>query len=247
MLRNLHISPAHICTCFLILIASSGAAQDTQLVSNDSLSKGLKKVMQDLEVLKRFKFSGYVQVQFQHADVKGVKTFSGGDFPDDVQNRFTVRRGRLKLTYTGDVTQVVLQIDVTERGVFARDAYLKLTDPWTKWMSLTTGLFVRPFGKELVYSSSQRESPERARMIQVLFPGERDVGMMFGVQPPAAHKLHLLKLETGFVNGAGANLDFDGRLDFFGRLTASETDEARKLNYRGSVSFYAGGVLQSMF
>lgn len=244
MLRNLHLSPAALCISFFILMSRPGVPQDTQPLTNDSLAMGLKKVMNDLEVLKRFKFSGYIQVQFQHAETKGAKTFAGGDFPADVQNRFTIRRGRLKLTYSREVTKVVLHIDATERGVFVKDAYLKLSDPWTKWMSLTTGLFIRSFGHELIYSSSLRESPERARITQILFPGERDVGAMFGVQAPADNRLHLLKLETGFVNGAGANLEFDGRLDFFGGLSATETDEAKKINYRAGISFYTGGVLQ---
>lgn len=243
MLRNLpYLHPALL---VLIFFAFAATAQDAQPVSNDSLAKGLKKVMNELEVLKRFKISGYAQVQFQHADTAGVKTFAGGDFPSDVQNRFTVRRGRLKFSYNGDVTQVVFQIDATERGVNIKDAYLKLSDPWIKWMSLTAGLFVRPFGYELLYSSSQRESPERARMIQVLFPGERDVGAMVSIQPPADNKLHLLKLDGGFVNGAGPNLEFDGRMDAFGRLSVTEASEQKKFNYRAGFSFYVGGVEQT--
>src|SRR6185295_8963672 len=103
----------------------------------DTLATKLQKVMSDLALLKKLKFTGYIQVQYQHADEEGIRTFAGGDFPTHAQNRFTVRRGRLKLVYEGDVTQVTLQIDATERGVVLKDAFLKLSEPWTKWLSLT--------------------------------------------------------------------------------------------------------------
>src|SRR5262245_46998567 len=69
-------------------------------------------------------FSGYIQPQFQMADTEGAKTtFSGGDFPPHSNNRFMLRRARLKLDYliaTDDAYPKFLftfQVDATERGV----------------------------------------------------------------------------------------------------------------------------------
>ncbi|HXH17816.1 MAG TPA: hypothetical protein VNJ07_01940 [Chitinophagales bacterium] len=227
----------------LFLVTYSVPAQEVP--SPDTLTAEVRKVKNDLAVLKKLKLSGYIQVQYQHADLPGLKTFAGGDFQADSKNRFIVRRGRIRMVYEGDVTQVTFQIDATEKGVGIRDVFFKLTEPKKKWVSLTAGLFIRPFNYELIYSSTLRESPERARMNQILFPGERDVGAMVTVHPPAENKLHLLKLEAGFVNGAGLNLDFDNRLDAFGRVSAAEWDEAKRFNYRAGVSFYSGGVRQS--
>src|SRR3546814_4643929 len=42
-------------------------------------------------------FSGYVQALFQKASAPGIRSFSGGDFEEHVDQRFTVRRGRMKL------------------------------------------------------------------------------------------------------------------------------------------------------
>ncbi|HOZ91505.1 MAG TPA: porin, partial [Bacteroidia bacterium] len=138
-----------------------------------------------LEKLSRIKISGYIQAQFQFADSAGQQSFNGGNFPAGVDKRFTVRRGRLKVQYDGkpiskgwSITQYVLQIDATEKGLALKDAYVKLTDPWVGWLSLTTGMQNRPFGYEIPFSSSTRESPERGRMSQIIFPGERDLGMM---------------------------------------------------------------------
>lgn len=226
----------------LLLLSATVMPQEARQNSDDTLTTRLQK---EVAVLKKLKLSGYVQAQYQHAGERGIKTFAGGDFPAQVRNRFTVRRGRIKVTYENEVTHVTLQIDVTERGVAVRDAFLKLSDPWTKWLSLTGGLFVRPFNYELLYSSSLRESPERARVTQVLFPGERDVGAMVSIQPPPEHELHILRLDAGIVNGAGLSLDFDSRKDVFGKLSLIENSADRKLNYMAGVSFYAGGVRQT--
>ncbi len=209
---------------------------------NDSI---LNELVKDVSFLKKIKLSGYVHAQFQHADTAGIKSFAGGDFPAASNNRFSVRRGRLKVAYEGENSQYVFQIDATERGVSIKDAYLKFSEPWTKWLSLTAGVFVRPFGYELTYSSSQRESPERTRMLQTLFPGERDIGGMLSIQPPSKYKAHLLKLDAGVLNGAGLNLEFDGHKDFFARLSATESSSEKKLNYRAGVSYYLGGVRQT--
>ena len=40
------------------------------------------------------------------------------------------------------------------------------------------GVFNRPFGHEIGYSTSGLESPERATIIQYFFPDERDLGAM---------------------------------------------------------------------
>ena len=43
--------------------------------------------------------SGYFQPQFQVASEKGAKTFSGGDFAKNSNNRFMIRRGRIRFDY----------------------------------------------------------------------------------------------------------------------------------------------------
>ena len=98
-----------------ILLLSIPLAKAQEAQPADTLATKLQKVMNDLAVLKKLKFSGYIQVQYQHADFAGIRTFAGGDFSANARNRFTVRRGRLKVAYEGEVTQVTLQIDATER------------------------------------------------------------------------------------------------------------------------------------
>src|SRR3978361_1019852 len=55
-----------------------------------------------LSVSQRFnhvRIGGYIQPQFQLAQEKGAKSYIGGDFPPNVSNRFTLRRGRIRFDY----------------------------------------------------------------------------------------------------------------------------------------------------
>ena len=45
------------------------------------------------------KVSGYIQPQFQYAQGKGIASYSGGDFPEQSNNRFMLRRGRIRFDY----------------------------------------------------------------------------------------------------------------------------------------------------
>ncbi len=106
-----------------------------------------------------------------------------------------IRRGRVKFAYEGKLSQFVLQIDATEKGVALKDAYINFKDPWLQMFTLQAGVFDRPFGFEVHYSSSMRESPERARITQTLFPQERDLGAMLTIQPRKESRFQLYSPE----------------------------------------------------
>lgn len=169
------------------------------------------------------RFSGYVQPQFQVAEAKGIRSFSGGNFTEHSSDRFMLRRGRLKASFeTTDTarlfrTTFTFQIDATERGVATRDIYGELSEQYFGALTLTAGLFVRPFGYEVTYSSQRRETPERGRMSQLLMKTERDVGAMLSVHPKAFAGW---QLDVGVFNGPGlsAPADYDSHKDVIGRL-----------------------------
>ncbi len=63
--------------------------------------------------------------------------------------------------------QFAIQFDGTERGVNIRDLWGRVFE--NKWQLVHFyhgGMFARPFGYELNLSSSDREAPERGRMIR---------------------------------------------------------------------------------
>ncbi|MFH0920424.1 MAG: hypothetical protein V1913_08675 [Fibrobacterota bacterium] len=210
-----------------------------------------------LEKLAKIKVSGYIQAQYRMAmdtagsmDTSGkyynghtLGSYSGGTFADGVQSQFHVRRGRMKLTYEQPLTFAVLQFDVTQSGVGMKDAYLAMKEPFFKTAALKLGVFDRPFGFEIGYSSSSRETPERSRLFQILFPGERDLGAQLEVQfPEKQGMLSWLNLKGGLFNGTGIAVENDDNKDFIGRLGFSIPLTGINLAIDGGFSTYMGKV-----
>jgi hypothetical protein len=196
----------------------------------------------------QLKLTGYIQAQWQRADSQGISSFAGGDFPTASDNRFMIRRGRVKLDYSrtnedGDIlTQGIVQIDFTQNGLALRDAYINILDPHTKWIGLKVGAMDRPFGYEVTYSSGLRETPERARMSQTLFPGEKDLGAQIYVMPNKTSRYRFFKLEAGIYNGTGVlNNEFDKYKDFISRLSFYKNNSDETIRYSGGVSYFNGG------
>lgn len=194
-----------------------------------------------LSFLSKIKLSGYIQTQFQMTDSAGAPAyFAGGDFGMYSNKRFTVRRGRIGIAYEASLTKVSFQIDITERGIGVKDAYLQVTEPWLKAFSLTSGIFYRPFGFELNYSSSLRESPERSRVIQTLFPMERDLGAMLTFQMPETSKLSFLKIQIGAFGGNAVNTETNSFFDYIGRIRISNPIKSSFIDYALGFSYYNG-------
>lgn len=196
-----------------------------------------------VEQLRKIKISGYMQTQFRWTDVNGtLSPFSGGNFPTNSNKVFQVRRGRIKINYDNVLTQFVLQFDAVPTGLSIKDAFLSITDPWMQSFGLQMGVFDRPFGYEISFSSNMRESPERSRMFQTLFPGERDLGAKLYFAPQLGD-LTWLRADVGIFNGTGANAnEFDSFKDVIGRVGAQFPFEDIGAEIDIGVSGYFGNV-----
>lgn len=218
-------------------------AQEIELNPMDTLANRVNLIQEQTDMLKKLKISGYIQAQYQKADSAGIASFSGGNFASNVDQRFTIRRGRIKFTYDNLLTRYVLQLDATERGVGIKDAYIRATEPYLQALSLTAGIFDRPFGYEISYSSSQRESPERSRVFQTLFPGDRELGAMLTLQAPRSSRWNFIKLDGGLFNGSGpVAIDYDSKKDFISHLGLKKTFLNEKIQVSGGASWYKGYV-----
>lgn len=223
-------------------------AQEGFASVTDSLANELEQVKSDVTKLKKLKISGYIQAQYQSGDSIPGK-FIGGDFKDangGIQaNRFKLRRGRIKFAYETELSQFVLQFDVTENGFATKDAYGKFTEPFLKAFSVTTGIFNRPFGYEIEYSSSNRETPERSRFTQTLFPGERDLGAMLTYQPAKGSAYDFIRVQAGWFSGNGINADTHTGRDFIGRAGFAKDAKEGNIKFGGGFSYYSGGTFMS--
>ncbi len=198
-------------------------------------------------------FSGYLQPQFQYAQTKGsAAEFQGGNFGEFTNNRFRLRRGRLRADYSllnndgSPSTYFVFQFDGSEQGVNVRDFWGRYYENKFQLFYFTAGLAGRPFGNELQFSSSSREAPERGRMSQTLMKTERDLGLMITFNPRKPNaKLKNIQFDLGIYNGQGLSgpQEFDNSKDFVFRL--SHKNYAFKklpINISGGISALLGGL-----
>jgi hypothetical protein len=182
----------------------------------------------DLAKLTKIKFSGYIQAQWQHLEAANA-------YPS---NYFSIRRARFKIVYEPVQGIVfVLQPDFMPGNITIKDAYAVAQDRWLKTFSLWAGKFNRP-DYEVEYSSSNREVPERSRVIRAIYPDERAIGTKLEINPPKFP----LKVQLALFNGNDGipinqpvynygtgkwenvstitqNTDYDNFKDFMGRVT----------------------------
>jgi hypothetical protein len=202
-----------------------------------------------------------------------IGEFQGGKFPAATKTVFQIRRARFKIGYESDLSQFAIQLDclpfttgnaintVTQDtakkvstktaaflsggGISLKDAYFRFQDPWLKSIAIKAGIYDRPFGYEISYSSSTRESPERSRIFQTLFPGERDMGVSleYAASDNLPDAARLFNFKGGFFAGNGINIEIDGIRDFICRAGFSIPFNDINLSIDGGVSGYAGSVL----
>lgn len=241
-----------VLSLFLMLsVIARGQFLMDMIDTTTSLGKGMFSMYKNYDALR---FSGYIQPQFQYIGSKGAESYAGGDFPEAVNNRFMLRRGRIRLDYERydkngmPMVAFAFQFDGTERGVNIRDFFGRFFEGKWNMLSLTAGMFARPFGYEVNLSSSDRESPERGRMSQILMKTERDLGAMISFSPRRkGHPLRYMKLDVGLFNGqglAGPN-DFDSHKDLIARM-AVKPYPIGKSGWRisGGISCLYGGMQQ---
>lgn len=237
----------------MALVCQAGKAQFLMdmVDTTTDMGKGMLGIYKKFD---NFKVGGYIQPQFQVTQSKGAKSFNGGDFATNVNNRYMLRRGRIRFDYVhfaekkGPSVQFVFQFDGTEKGVFIRDFWGRIFENKYQLFALTTGMFARPFSYELNLSSGDRESPERGRMSQLLMKTERDLGAMVSFEPRKQNSpLKYLKIDVGFFNGQGlsATADFDSHKDLITRVALKPYHITKKLMVSAGASYLNGGFLQN--
>ncbi len=214
----------------------------------DGMTEQFQSLQADLDKLKKFRLSGYVQSRWESSENQRDSVKVKGDpaviTPANVA-RFYIRRARLKLTYDGGpYSEAVVYVDGgQDRTVRLLEAYVTLLDPWTPLHAhrVTIGQMNVPFGYEIERSSSVRELPERSRAENVLFSGERDRGVKLVSQWTP-------RLETvvGILNGGGIN-----SADFPNTDPTRAKDFVARIRYAqgqldGAVSWYRGRQLTAL-
>jgi hypothetical protein len=240
---------------FAVAIFSAKAQiQDEEPTPLEKVEQTVSVHDQLLSKLSAFKFSGYLQPQFQWGEQSAsLKVGTGNTNSTHPFNRIGIRRGRLKLVYDdGSIATGTIQLNIVDKSnasgvsqavVQLKEAYLNVKDPWTLRSSIQAGVFDRPFGNEISYSSSLLESPERSKIVQTLFPEECDLGAKVTLQAPVSSPLNFIKVDAGFFAGNAINPETDNRKDFIGHIGAAKPI-GNIAKWGLGASYYNGGVYQ---
>jgi hypothetical protein len=176
----------------------------------DKLETLLASTRQRLEVvesnLRQHQISGYIQFRFSDDKAKANSTFF-------------IRRARLSVS--GPISpkvsyKIQLQLEKNSGSQVAiRDAYIDMVTG--KESRLRAGQAVLPIGYELTEPDPDRLDPERAFMMDRLFPDQRDIGVQWRWQKKAATPA----LDLAVVNGNGINTtDENDRKDVIAAVNA---------------------------
>lgn len=223
-----------------IEIPSASIPADTVQSDVDRLGEVEEKLSilgQKMSPWGALKLSGYIQLDVDY-------------FQKSDEVLFNVRRGRLKTAYSNEWGAAVFQLNINEKGVNIVDAYLKAQIPNFEYLTLQAGIYDRPFGYEIGYSSSKRESPERSRIITTLFPSEKDLGASLIFKGKKGTAWNNLSLTTAIMAGNGVALEEksiygDTDKDFVARLHYKQ--KLDKLSYGVGTSYYFGNVYSGSY
>lgn len=236
--RNFSLHLISFLACFFSITQIQAQSLNTE--TNDTLRPLITHLQTDIDILKKIKFSGFMQMDYQHADTAGISSYAGGNFNSMVADRMNLRRCQLKLAVENKLSLAVIQFYVSDKTISIKDAYLAATEPYFKSFSMTAGLFDRPFGYEIAYSANARETPERVRIFQTLFPGEKDFGAKIAFLPNTKSTWKMLKLEAGLFNGNSTGAETDDYKDFIGHITIGDQTK-ENLKWSIGYSYYNGG------
>lgn len=240
-------------TVGLLCLSSAGLRAQFLMDMLDTTKDAGRGLVSLYRRFDHLRVGGYIQAQYQRTGAEGAEGYSGGGFSEYSDNRFMLRRGRIRFDYArydeqrNPRLQFVFQFDGTERGVFIRDFWGRVWDRRSGMFSLTSGMFARPFGYEVNLSSADREAPERGRMSQILMRTERDLGVMGSLEPKSGKGLAgRLKLDVGVFNGQGltATTDFDRYKDLIGQVVVKPAGITPAMTLGGGISFLRGGLRQ---
>ena len=128
---------------------------------------------------KGLAFSGFLQTDLWFRQSSEDQLNGSTQAPLN-QDRFLLRRGRLRGSYEADYLSGALELDAnTVNGNQVRVVGAEVSVRWPReapLAQLSVGLFKIPFGWEVLQGDCDRAFLERSTVVRALFPGEYDLG-----------------------------------------------------------------------
>lgn len=252
--NTLPMKNSWILTGFILMFIPSLFAQgENSSKGTDNLSVQIKrdtidKIDDDFplkKIAKNIYFSAYFQGQYQHGqkDVNRLMVGANNEhYGEKSFNRFGLRRAFVSSMFETGIVQALLTIEVKDnKDIWFSDAFLSISDPWTKRFSLTMGSLNPNFGYELSISPSVYELIEGTTFLYSLLPDIYDIGAQVSYRAP--EKYANLNVNLSLVGGNGVQRETDSRRDFIGTITVS-TNKKKPVRLSGGISYYNGSVYQ---
>jgi hypothetical protein len=208
---------------------SEGAALREELVRHSAQLEALRAAVDEEREARthpRVRVSGFVQVDWIAYDQSSSNEISDSNGTLLNNDRFTLRRGHVRLDARTGPVSGALEIDANTTGgpqVRPIDAEVSVgwperPSPLVPTIAATAGLMRIPFGYEVRERDWVRPFLERSTMMEALFPGQFDLGAGLCV------KYEVFEWSVAVMNGSpiGANefpgLDPVHQKDIVGRL-----------------------------
>ncbi len=212
---------------------------------NRQVAANLERAAHSRPVPKGLSIGGYVQGQFELNQLSEDQQVQGGEPLN--QDRFSLRRARLRLDRGWDYAAGTLELDASTTagprvGIRRAEASLLYRggnpDDLPPLLMVTIGVTDLPFGYELLESARVRAFMERSVASLALFPTEMDAGLK------VSGATGFLRYAVAITNGEpltpdalprdpNASKDFSGRFGF-------DVDASERFGVSGGASFATG-------
>jgi len=209
------------------------------------VAANLERTAHSRPVPKGLLIGGYLQGQFELNQLSEDQQLQGGEPLN--QDRFSLRRGRLRLDRGWDYAAGTLELDASTTagprvGIRRAEASLlyRGTNPdnLPPLLMVTIGVTDLPFGYELMESARVRAFMERSLASLSLFPTEMDAGLK--VSGAAGFLRYAVAITNGepltpdaLPRDPNASKDFSGRFGF-------DVDPSERFGLSGGASFATG-------
>jgi hypothetical protein len=227
--------------------SSAAAAESADGATLANAGYPLTPGVSSAPIKSEFVLSGFMQAQYESHQDSVDQLRQGGALLN--QNRFVLRRGRVKLVRDWDYAQIIVELDGNSvRGPAMRlqKAEASLIYGRSKdkdqppIVQLTLGQFDLPFGFEMTYVPKVRWFMERTAGSRALWPGEPDMGLRFsGGLGFARYSVAVTNGEPLDGKSGFALQDPNANKDVTARLGA-EAKASRSVVLAGGVSFNRG-------
>lgn len=229
-------------TIFVIGSVSAQTVESLQKESTEN-TKEISKLKNYIENswMKNLKVSGYMQMQWQMAQEKGQNSqYNGGNFNPGVDNRFLLRRARLKVAYSLDFFKASVEVDASSSGVSLTEALIGLQFR-SQVAGLSMGYVAIPYSYVVDVSSSSRMAPEIPRAVRALMPNDKALGGFATFRGKKGKSLNDLVFNIGVFSQNNFAGDLYSRKQLIARLQYDKKYDNIGFGFMGS--FQRGGLV----